>query len=762
MLNIFSNISKSLSNAWGSIFDATHSQPTVSQAPTFDTYMNDPNISKQGKYKMLSDVQSGNISEEDANGIISHIYNDKAQNTQSNNFQLPVSQGFQMHETIPWSEFLQNIKATVNPNDSVGTNVAKEAYNFIPNLVQLGIGSLNLWSTAIQEWVKWALKWDMLAWPKAIYNTAVSGVVNPTLSWVQNTASDVSQSYNQWGILPAINTALDSGIKFVWENPAMAMGLVKPSAVWKMTEKVMLPITKPTWAIISKAWDYVKAGMNEWIPWIKGQFQSDISPITSAPSKLWNVLSRTIPEKTIANSINLNTSDIERVQKITGKQPEQIILESNLWGLTQEQLADHYMRQASDMYQWINTELWKINTQVSSPNAKMAIGDMLETFDWLSNLEKIHYAPDIAYLKELAQKDTYSLTELNNLRRAFDKVNTWMYTAKWEMKTWTRDQAEIWVRNWLSEDIQSNALKSGIDVRQMNENLRVWLAMKDWLIRRIAKNKKNNLVWLQDLGIMWVFSNWEPLTALAVWVGKHYIQEKLPSISQGLFNTNKAKYEKSPLTRGNTISTGNSTILFNRPSRVGSNSPISLPQEVIPWSSKTTIETPFNPKGNQSKTLAKKSGVMVEEKPKTLLLSSGERFIQAKNNAFLKELSTAQSAARLWGEGSTRIIPKVLDKINSWEVTRQQAIDVLEKIIESKNLDFSYTKKPIIQDFIDKLYNSKFDTKTGEITPSPTLSTLKKWVVTPRKVESSPKGEKKGILVKWEKSVIKVPRITGK
>lgn len=40
----------------------------------FDTYMNDPNISKQGKFKMLQDIQSWNITEQDADEIIKWIY----------------------------------------------------------------------------------------------------------------------------------------------------------------------------------------------------------------------------------------------------------------------------------------------------------------------------------------------------------------------------------------------------------------------------------------------------------------------------------------------------------------------------------------------------------------------------------------------------------------------------------------------------------------------------------------------------------------
>lgn len=101
--------------------------------------MQDPAISKQGKLKMLTDVQSGKISEQDSNGIIAHIYASKA--PVDNNFQLPTSSGFQMHETIPGSQMLENSKFTVNPDDSIFTGVAKTIGNVPANIGQMAIGA---------------------------------------------------------------------------------------------------------------------------------------------------------------------------------------------------------------------------------------------------------------------------------------------------------------------------------------------------------------------------------------------------------------------------------------------------------------------------------------------------------------------------------------------------------------------------------------------------------------------------------------------
>jgi len=119
---------------------------------------------------------------------------------------------------------------------------------------------------------------------------------------------------------------------------------------------------------------------------------------------------------------------------------------------------------------------------------------MLETFDGLSSLEKDVYKRDIEYLKTLTQQSDYSLSELHALRQAFDKVNTGMYTAKGAVRSGTRAGAEVEVRNMLSNDIQENALKNGIDVKAMNTDLRVALTLKDGLLRSLSQEAKNNLV----------------------------------------------------------------------------------------------------------------------------------------------------------------------------------------------------------------------------------------------------------------------------
>lgn len=203
---------------------------------------------------------------------------------------------------------------------------------------------------------------------------------------------------------------------------------------------------------------------------------------------------------------------------------------------------------------------------------------MLETFDSLSSLEKDVYKRDIDYLRTLKDQNDYSLSELHALRQAFDKVNTGMYTAKGAVRSGTRAGAEVEVRNQLSNDIQENALKQGVDVKKMNQDLRVALTLKDGLLRSLSQESKNNLVGLQDIGIMGIFSGGEPLTALSLGIGKKFLEGKMPSAAQKLFNLNKNAYENTAVKRGNTIATGNGSRLFGLSDNVGSSDAASIPK----------------------------------------------------------------------------------------------------------------------------------------------------------------------------------------
>ena len=78
----------------------------------------------------------------------------------------------------------------------------------------------------------------------------------------------------------------------------------------------------------------------------------------------------------------------------------------------------------------------------------------------------------------------------------------------------------------------------------------------------------------------------------------------------------------------------------------------------VPGGKNTTIETPMNPKGNESKVLAGKKGVMVEEKkvgilPEKTLTSQIEA--QRKVDELKRVIATNTKSARYGGTGNERV-----------------------------------------------------------------------------------------------------------
>lgn len=70
-------------------------------------------------------------------------------------------------------------------------------------------------------------------------------------------------------------------------------------------------------------------------------------------------------------------------------------------------------------------------------------------------------------------RDEFTLSELNNIRRAYDKVNTGMFTAQGKVRSGLENAVDTKVRQDLSSQLQKEAKKYGVDVKEMNKELRV-------------------------------------------------------------------------------------------------------------------------------------------------------------------------------------------------------------------------------------------------------------------------------------------------
>lgn len=264
---------------WTWLYDATHPNSPLNnmdkpKLSNFDTYMQDPSISKKWKAKMLSDLQAWRLNEEDANNIISKIYLNK-QNTdtwESNPIQLPTSDNFQEHH-LPWvdtaASWLSKSKFKSNPDDNPAESVWKSLFNFLPNAWEMALGGLNMVTTAWGEAIRhmWEGDTPIVAIGKWAYDTTAHDFINPTIAWVQNFGKDVSNTYNEKWALPAIEQWVRWVKDFVVENPAVATAVTPKS----FSDFFMKPVEKvgevSGWksidTFVGKKIEKVKSGIGE-------------------------------------------------------------------------------------------------------------------------------------------------------------------------------------------------------------------------------------------------------------------------------------------------------------------------------------------------------------------------------------------------------------------------------------------------------------------------------------------------------------------
>jgi len=271
---------------------------------------------------------------------------------------------------------------------------------------------------------------------------------------------------------------------------------------------------------------------------------------------MWGeTLTRSIPKAIVKRDLGFTPTQRAKIEKITGGDEAQYILKKWLAGKSKEELAEIFMKQSDDAYNGITTKLAKIDKTVKSTHADEALQDIL---DQLSSPKlKRAYAKDIVWIENMLKKWEYTLSDLNNIRRAYDKVNTGMFTAKWNMRSSIENAVDVKIRQWLSDQLQKEAKAFWVDIKWMNTELRAWLEMKDALLSRLSQEERNNFLWLQDLWVSAILSGGNPVSAVAMIAAKKYSEKVAPWLAQKLYNTNKNSNVTRLVSRGNTITPRN-------------------------------------------------------------------------------------------------------------------------------------------------------------------------------------------------------------
>ena len=444
-------------------------------------------------------------------------------------------------------------------------------------------------------------QWWAFQTGKFIGQTGAS-LAAPGLGKLAPTGTGLASTIGRWavygGTYGALNpimekgsdvTASDIGYGALW-------GATTGAIAGPLLEKVVAPAIGKTIQSATSGINAAKFAQGSLVDkakaWIQATGKNIARGIKSIPTG-WETLTRNIPRAIVKRDLGFTPTQRAKIENITGGDEAQYILKKWLAGKPKEELAQIFMKQADDAYNGITTKLAKINKTVKSPSADEALQDILDQLNSSPKIQRA-YAKDIAWVENMLKKGEYTLSELNNIRRAYDKVNTGMFTVQWKARSGLENEIDVKVRRWLSDQLQKEAKKFGVDVKWMNTELRAWLEMKDALLSRLSQEERNNFLWLQDLWVSAILSGGEPVSAVATIAAKKYAEKVAPWLAQKAYNLNKNPNVTRRVSRGNTITPR------NKSSGLGLASSTSNPMV------SDSVKPPIVPKAKQKATNKKK------------------------------------------------------------------------------------------------------------------------------------------------------------
>ncbi len=360
-------------------------------------------------------------------------------------------------------------------------------------------------------------------------------------------------------------------------------GLLKWAAsVWSLWAKAawLWEMATKLWWVASKAWEFSKLAWEAatlwtytpikkwlWMLWEASKFAEwdtlatkaiksvgKYAVATAQPLKtlksVWGkeLLTRKIPLSRIAKDLWLTPTERSKLESI-GKPWEQIILEKNLWWQPKHVQAQEMWNLADTNYNRITQLVEPITERVSSKYAPKMLQVMIDEMN-KSNIIKEAMPEYIAELERLKWQSDFSATELNSIKRDFDRiVGNKIYDAQWRVSA-MEDKVLSDYREWAYKELQELASKNGIDIKAMNDEMRAAVILRNGLLRRLSQEQKNFTFWLQDIGVWAILWHGEPISAVWVMLAKKWLEKAVPQLSQMLYNLNKTPYVSPNLKRG--------------------------------------------------------------------------------------------------------------------------------------------------------------------------------------------------------------------
>lgn len=446
-------------------------------------------------------------------------------------------------------------------------------------------GISNLWSAPLQEsGTAGVTRFTKGALETGLWSAQLATSIMPTTLWakalVAPTVNTLFSTDTAWKVLEPVTKWLETVI-WMWQE---SLGFNPESSVSKDIQNIG-----------STAWNLALfAGAQKWwakiYDWVKpivtkvGKKVSNIpNPVTGAK----NVITREIPVGIMERDLSLTPTERASIETINGKPAGAVALEYNL-PKDKQAMADTLSVKADEAYNGITSDLKNITTRTESAPAKEMLGIMLDEMAGSPILVRT-MKPYMEKLQSMMEQSDYSLAEKNAIRRDFDRiVANKIFDSKWRVSG-IEDKAIANIREWLSTQLQNEAMQYWIDIKWKNDILRTSIALRDWVLRRLSQENKNNKIGLQDIWVGAIFWAGDPFTTASVIFGKKVLENSAPWIAQRLYNSNKTPYETSNLKRGVTISPRDTTNGL-------SIAPDSVPPVRIPVKqAKKTIVTPKKP-----------------------------------------------------------------------------------------------------------------------------------------------------------------------
>lgn len=444
----------------------------------FDKYMNDPQISKQGKFKMLSQVQSWEITEEDANWIISQIYW-QTQPTQDINQMWLIDEAWQRLSNL-WTKLWERAwkfweaftkERSQNP--------------FVAWLQNLWAWIGAVWQIA---WWIWDVAFEWLAY-------VTPDIVKETLTWWAKKAWENTPETIKQTAINAIKVWWEEYKQFKQNNPFLAdtlegsLNIASIAPIWKGGQIAWKWIEK-TWEVLSE-WGKV---LSKWV----GKITPDLSKTASTVS-------------TKAN--RFNAVDEEKFIKTTWQTPWEFAVQrgmTDVWDKAVEKATQNYltsMKQADDAFEnvWGNFKYtWKWNDPI-----KLSLDD-LET-RWIKT--EADFTPRVQELKTKYETEWLTMPEINEVKREYSRnFKYWFEDRNSEAlarSTNIQNKIREWQLNKADEMWVSN-------IREINKNTQAWKLYADALEKKLNRSWANNAVSITD----WIaLSGWNA-TNVALFLGK--------------------------------------------------------------------------------------------------------------------------------------------------------------------------------------------------------------------------------------------------